>query len=57
MKKYIVDYMAKCMEFKKVKVENNYLTIFLQPLSILKWKWEVVTIDSITKFPKKTKET
>jgi hypothetical protein len=29
---------------------------FLQPLPIPEWKWEVVTMDCITKQPKKNKQ-
>ena len=50
MKKDIFEYMAKCMECKKVTAENNHLAILLQPFPISEWKREVVTIDSITKF-------
>ena len=30
--------------------------MLLQPLPISEWKWEVVTIDSITKFPRTMKQ-
>jgi hypothetical protein len=30
--------------------------VFLQPFSIPEWKWEVVTIDFITKFPRNAKQ-
>jgi hypothetical protein len=32
-----------------------HLAGLLQPFPILEWKWEVVTIDFITKFPRTTK--
>jgi hypothetical protein len=35
-----------------VKDEHRHPTSFLQPLPIPKKKWEVITIDFITKFPK-----
>jgi hypothetical protein len=38
-----------------VKYEHKYPTGFLQPLPILERKWEVVTIDFITKFPRTTR--
>ena len=56
MKKDIVDYIARCMEFQKVKVEHRHLAGLLQPLPIPKWKWEVVAIDFITKFPRKDRQ-
>jgi hypothetical protein len=49
MKKAIVVYIAKCLECQKVKVEHRHLDGFLQPFPIPEWKWEVVTMDFITK--------
>ena len=40
------------MECQKVKVEHRHLAGLLQPLTILEWKWDVVTMDFITKLPK-----
>ena len=54
MKKDVVDYIARCMECHKVKVEHRHLVGFLQPLPIPEKKWEVITIDFITKFPRRT---
>ena len=44
MKKDVVDYIAQCMECQKVKAEK--------PLSIPKKKWEVITMDFITRLPR-----
>jgi hypothetical protein len=38
-------------KMKKVKTEHRHSTCLLQPLSILEWKWEVVTVDFSTKLP------
>jgi hypothetical protein len=56
MKKEIVDFIARCLEFQKVKVEHRHLVGFLQPLPIPEWKWEVVTMDFITKLPRTNKQ-
>jgi hypothetical protein len=56
MKKDVADYIDECMECQRVKAEHKYPTSFLQPLLISRWKWEVVTIDLITKFPKTTRK-
>jgi hypothetical protein len=52
MKKEIAEYIARCMEFQKVKVEHRNPVGLLQPFSILEWKWEVVTMDFIMGFPR-----
>jgi hypothetical protein len=39
-----------------VKDKHRHPTCLLQPFPIPKWKWEVVTIDFITKLPRTTKQ-
>jgi hypothetical protein len=56
MKRDVTDYLARCMECQKVKVEHRHPTGLLQPFPIPEWKWEVVTIDFITKFPRTTRQ-
>jgi hypothetical protein len=51
MKKKVANYLAHCLECQKVKVEQKHPSGLLHLLSIPKWKWEVVTIDFITKLP------
>jgi hypothetical protein len=51
MKNYVVDYIARCMECQRVKAKHRHLVGFLQPLPIPEKKWEMVTIEFITKFP------
>jgi hypothetical protein len=55
MKRDITEYIARCMECQKVKAEHRHPTGLLQPLPILEWKWEVVTMDFITGLPRTTK--
>ena len=55
-KKYVFDYIASCMECERVKAEHRNPTGLLQRLPILEKKWEVVTIDFITKFPLTTRK-
>jgi hypothetical protein len=52
MKKYIAEYIARCMECQKVKVEHRHLAGLLQPLPIPEWKWEVVMMDFIMGLPR-----
>jgi hypothetical protein len=49
MKKEVVDFIARCLECQKVKAEHRHSTSLLQQLPIPKLKWEVVTMDFITK--------
>jgi hypothetical protein len=56
MKKKFVDFIAKCLEFQKVKAEHRDPVGLLQPLPIPEWKWEVVTTDFITKLPRTNKQ-
>jgi hypothetical protein len=56
MKKQVVDFISICLECKKVKAEHRHPACFLQPLPIPKWKWEVVTMDFITKLPRTNKQ-
>jgi hypothetical protein len=56
MKRDVANCLAKCMECQKVKDEHRHPTELLQPLPIPEWKWEVVTIDFITKLPKMTRK-
>jgi hypothetical protein len=56
MKKDVVDYITRCMECQKVKAEHMHPTGLLQPLQIQEKKWEVITIDFITKLPKTARQ-
>jgi hypothetical protein len=56
MKQEIVEYIAKCLECQRVKVELRHPTGLLQPLPILECKWEVVTMDFITGLPRTNKQ-
>jgi hypothetical protein len=57
MKKEVAYFIAKCLECQKVKADHRHPTGFLHPLPILEWKWEVVTMDFITKTPHNKQET
>jgi hypothetical protein len=56
MKNEVVEYIAKCLECQKVKVEHRNPAGLVYPLLIPKFKWEVVTMDFITKLPRKRKQ-
>jgi hypothetical protein len=56
MKKEVVYFIVRCLECQKVKADHRYLVGFLQPFPILEWKWEVLTMDFITNFPRNTNQ-
>jgi hypothetical protein len=56
MKKDVANYISKCMECQRVKVEHRNPVGLLQPLPIPEKKWKVVTIDFITKIPRTTRQ-
>jgi hypothetical protein len=44
-------FIVKCLKCQKVKDEHRHLVGLLHPFPIPKWKWEVVTMEFITKLP------
>jgi hypothetical protein len=56
MKKEVIDFIARCLECQKVKVEHRHPAGLIQPFPILEWKWEFVTMDFIINFPRNTKQ-
>ena len=47
MKKEIVAYVARCDIYSRVKADHLKPAGLLQPLSILGWKWEKISMDFI----------
>jgi hypothetical protein len=56
MKREIVDFISKCLECQRVRVEHRHLVGLLQPLPIPEWKSEFVTMDFITGLPRTIKK-
>nr|GEU67074.1 reverse transcriptase domain-containing protein [Tanacetum cinerariifolium] len=54
MKANIATYVSKCLTCFKVKAEHQKPSGLLVQPEIPEWKWEKITIDFITKLPKKT---
>ena len=52
MRRNIIEYLNKCFECQHVKVEHRHLARLLQPIHVPEWKWEVISIDLITGFPR-----
>jgi hypothetical protein len=47
--------MAKYVVCQQVKVEHQQHVGQLQPLSILWWKWEYITMDFVSRLPRSKK--
>ncbi|GKA06929.1 putative reverse transcriptase domain-containing protein [Tanacetum coccineum] len=52
MKADIATYVSKCLTCAKVKAEHQKPSGLLQQPEIPVWKWEIITIDFITKLPR-----
>nr|GFC58971.1 putative reverse transcriptase domain-containing protein [Tanacetum cinerariifolium] len=52
MKRDIAEYVSKCLTCSKIKAEHKKPSGLLQQPKIPKWKWEKITMDLVTKFPK-----
>ena len=51
MKKEITTYVARCDTYSRVKADHLKPAGLLQPLSILGWKWEEISMDFIVGLP------
>jgi hypothetical protein len=56
MRKEVANYIATCLECERVKTKHRNPTSLLHPFPIPEWKWEVVMVDFITKFPRTVKQ-
>nr|GEV45613.1 putative reverse transcriptase domain-containing protein [Tanacetum cinerariifolium] len=52
MKRDIAEYVSKCLTCSKIKAEHQKPSGLLQQPEIPEWKWEKITMDLVTKFPK-----
>ena len=48
----ISQFVSKCLTCQQVKVEHQKPTVLLQPLPIVEWKWDHVTMDFVTRLPR-----
>ncbi|GKD54024.1 putative reverse transcriptase domain-containing protein [Tanacetum coccineum] len=53
MKKDIATYVSKCLTCSKVKAEHQRPAGLLQQPKIPEWKWDKITMDFITKLPRR----
>ena len=52
----MVEFISRWLDFQQVKVECKDLGGLLQPIPILEWKWEVISMDFITGFSKTSRQ-
>ena len=52
MKKDVAEFVARCLTCQQVKAEHQRPARLLQPLHVLEWKWEHVTMDFVTGLPR-----
>ena len=55
MKREIARYVTKYQVCQQVKVEHQRIVGLPQPLPILEWKWEHITMDFVTALPRSQK--
>ncbi|KAI5353071.1 hypothetical protein L3X38_005963 [Prunus dulcis] len=52
MKKEIAEYVRRCLICQQVKAERQKPSGLLQPLPILEWEWERITMNFVFKLPR-----
>ncbi|WVZ84539.1 hypothetical protein U9M48_031565 [Paspalum notatum var. saurae] len=55
MKRAVAEYVAICDTCQRVKAEHQRPAGLLQPLKVLEWKWEEITMDFIVGLPRTQK--
>ena len=51
MKRHVGDFVRRCLTCQQVKAEHQKPTGLLQPLEVVEWKWEHITMDFVTHLP------
>ena len=52
MKRHVRDLVQRCLTCQQVKAEHQKPAGLLQPLEVVEWKWEHVTMDFVTHLPR-----
>ena len=52
MKRHIRDFVRRCLRCQRVKAEHQKPAGLLHPLEVAEWKWEHITMDFVTHFPR-----
>ncbi|GJY44313.1 putative nucleotidyltransferase, ribonuclease H [Tanacetum coccineum] len=56
MKQEVARFVAKCLTCQQVKIEHQRVSRLLQPLDILTWKWDQISMDFVTRLPRTFKK-
>ncbi|GKA06365.1 retrotransposon protein, putative, ty3-gypsy subclass, partial [Tanacetum coccineum] len=56
MKHDVAKFLAKCLTCQQVKIEHQRASGLLQPLDIPTWKWDQISMDFVTRFPRNFKK-
>ena len=51
MKRHVEDFVLRCLTCQQIKVEHQRPAWLLQPLEVVEWKWEHITMDFFTHLP------
>ena len=51
MKRDVSGFVTKCLVFQRVKAEHQVPSGLLQPIKILEWKWDRITMDFLVGLP------
>ena len=52
MKRHVGDFVQRCLMCQQVKTEHQRPAGLLLPLEVAEWKWEHITMDFVTHFPR-----
>ena len=52
MKRHVGDFVQRCLTCQQVKAEHQNPAGLLQPVEVAEWKWEHITMDLVTQFPR-----
>ena len=52
IKKYIIEFVAKCSYCQQVKVEHQRPGGLAQNIELSEWKWDIINMDFITGLPR-----
>ena len=52
MKRDVAEFVARCLVCQQVKIKHRKPSGMLQPLLILEWKWEHITMDFVIGLPR-----